>query len=91
MALQAQRIFIETAGKCKKPSLNEIQKLIKPTQEEITQVIQIKDSNRPSPFFGHLSVLAEGIPALGWVLVVCDSIYSILFKGANTSTIYFRL
>lgn len=36
----------------------------------LTAVGDIKDANRRSPQFNHLSTVAEGIPAAGWVAVV---------------------
>jgi hypothetical protein len=36
----------------------------------LTAVGELKDANRRSPQFNHLSTVAEGIPAAGWVAVV---------------------
>jgi adenylyl cyclase-associated protein len=46
-----------------------LQELLKPLQSEIGTIVALKDNNRSSPFFSHLSMVAEGIPALGWVVV----------------------
>ncbi|EPZ31126.1 Cyclase-associated/septum formation inhibitor domain-containing protein [Rozella allomycis CSF55] len=43
--------------------------LTKPVMELAKQVTEIKDSNRPSKFFNHLSCVAEGFPAVGWFVV----------------------
>ncbi|KAJ3075665.1 hypothetical protein HK102_005552, partial [Quaeritorhiza haematococci] len=68
-ALQAQRKLIEIASASKKPDASALPDLLKPTQASIEQVVGLKDKNRPSPLFNHLSTVAEGIPALGWVVV----------------------
>ena len=41
--------------------------MLKPTQEALITVTELKEKNRPSKQFNHLSVVAEGIPALAWV------------------------
>lgn len=56
-----------------------------PLEKEIMGVTALKDKNRPSPFFDHLSVVADGIPALGWVLVVRFSSTVNLKFNANAS------
>ncbi|KAJ3362895.1 F-actin-capping protein subunit alpha [Kappamyces sp. JEL0680] len=53
----------------KQPDQKLLQELIKPLQGEIMHVTSIKEKNRPSPFFSHLSMVADGVPALGWVVV----------------------
>lgn len=40
----------------------------------LTAIGDIKDANRRSPQFNHLSTVAEGIPAAGWVAVVSSDI-----------------
>lgn len=42
---------------------------MKPLQESIAAVVAVKDSSRASPQFNLLALVAEGIPALGWVVV----------------------
>jgi len=34
----------------------------------ISQVDEIKETNRPSPYFTHLSMVSEGIIGLGWIV-----------------------
>lgn len=41
--------------------------LLKPLQEAITSVNDIRDANRGKPFFNHLSAVSESISVLGWV------------------------
>jgi adenylyl cyclase-associated protein len=46
-----------------------VMELIKPLQKELSAIAELKDKNRPSPLFSHLTMIADGIPALGWVVV----------------------
>ena len=41
--------------------------LLKPLQESITSVSDIRDANRGSPFFNQLSAVSESINVLAWV------------------------
>ncbi|KAM0325557.1 hypothetical protein ACHAQA_007544 [Verticillium albo-atrum] len=71
---QAQRKFLLITTKAKKPDLNgaEIsvyQELLKPINEALVAVTEIKEANRPSPVFSQLSAVAEGIMVLAWVTV----------------------
>ncbi|ORY86775.1 adenylate cyclase associated N terminal-domain-containing protein [Protomyces lactucae-debilis] len=70
-AFQTQRALILTASQATKPDLtsSEFTTALKPLQEKIVAIGDLKDKNRPSPLFNHLSVVAEGIPALFWVAV----------------------
>jgi adenylyl cyclase-associated protein len=43
--------------------------LIKPLQESISAVNDIREANRGSPFFNHLSAVSESIGVLAWVTV----------------------
>jgi adenylyl cyclase-associated protein len=61
--------LIHVAGKAKKPADDALVGLLKPLQKNIEEIVSVKDKNRPSPLFNHLSAVAEGIPALGWVTV----------------------
>jgi adenylyl cyclase-associated protein len=60
--------------KAKKPDLTGsemsiYQNLLKPINDSIVAVGNIKDSNRGSPFYNNLSAVADGIMALAWVTV----------------------
>jgi adenylyl cyclase-associated protein len=68
-AFQACKSLIATATQSQKPSMNDLQTLVKPLQEAIQSVQEIKNANRTNPHFNHLSAVAEGIPCLGWVMV----------------------
>jgi len=61
--------LVAVAAKSKKPADDVMMALLKPLQANIEDIVGIKDKNRPSPLFNHLSTVAEGIPALGWVTV----------------------
>ncbi|KAI9478180.1 MAG: adenylate cyclase associated N terminal-domain-containing protein [Benjaminiella poitrasii] len=67
-AVAAERdiIYISTLAQKIDMSSPTFMKLLEPIQKALAGVIEIKDANRPSPLFNHLSILAEGIPALGW-------------------------
>ena len=45
------------------------QDLLKPISESISRVGSIKDANRQSEFYNHLSTVAEGALVLAWVTV----------------------
>ena len=50
-----------------------LQGLLKPTSEQIAAVQSVREQNRGNKEqFNHLTAIAEGIPALGWVTVVSD-------------------
>ncbi|KAL1920805.1 uncharacterized protein VTP21DRAFT_11440 [Calcarisporiella thermophila] len=67
----AQRDFILIATQAKKPDVTSpvFAELIKPTRESLEKICEIRDLNRPSQYFNHLTVVSEGIQALGWVAV----------------------
>lgn len=43
--------------------------LLKPLQESISAVTDIRDANRGKPTFNHLSTVSESISVLAWVTV----------------------
>ncbi|KAI0386028.1 adenylate cyclase associated N terminal-domain-containing protein [Hypomontagnella monticulosa] len=69
-----QRRFLLISTKAKKPDITGsdmvvYQELLKPINEALMAVGSIKESNRGSPVFSHLSAVAEGIMVLAWVTV----------------------
>jgi len=70
-AFAGQRKFILITTKAKKPDMSSpvFMQLLKPLQESISSVSDIRDANRPSPFFNHLSAVSESIGVLAWVTV----------------------
>lgn len=71
---QAERDFLLITTQAKKPDLNSsemsvYQDLLKPINEALMTVSNMKESNRGSPVFTQLSAVAEGIMVLAWVTV----------------------
>jgi len=70
-----QRRFLLISTKAKKPDISVsadmsvYQELLKPINEALMAVGSIKESNRGSPVFSHLSAVADGIMVLAWVTV----------------------
>lgn len=69
-----QRKFLLITTKAKKPDIlgsegAVYQDLIKPINDALMAVNNIKESNRGSPVFSQLSAVAEGIMVLAWVTV----------------------
>jgi len=44
--------------------------LLKPMSDKIAVIQEMKEKNRGSEFFNHLSTLSEAVPAFGWVAIV---------------------
>ena len=70
----AQRNFLLISTKAKKPDvagseMSVFQDLLKPISESISLMGDIKDANRQSEFYNHLSTVAEGAIVLAWVTV----------------------
>jgi adenylyl cyclase-associated protein len=88
-----QRNFLLVTTKSKKPDLtgsemSVYQDLLKPINEALMAVNNIKDSNRGAPVFSQISAVSEGIMVLAWVTVenkpykhVEDSLASVQFFG----------
>ena len=67
-----QRKFLLIASKSKKPNiagseLAVFQDLLKPTNEALMAVGELKEANRPDPQYTHLCAVADGIMVLAWV------------------------
>lgn len=69
-AFDAQRQFLTCVSRCKQPSPQMLESLLKPTSQHISAVQQFRESHRSSAVFNHLSAISESIPALGWVTVM---------------------
>ncbi|KAF9439194.1 hypothetical protein BGZ76_009366 [Entomortierella beljakovae] len=67
----AQRKMISIATVSQKPPLTSevFSQLLEPTQTELRKVVEVRDKNRSSPLSNHLTTVADGIPALGWVAI----------------------
>jgi len=68
-AIDAERSILKLAMKCSKPTDSQVQTLVKPLASKIEQVQQLREKNRNSSFFNHLSTISESVPALGWIVV----------------------
>jgi len=68
-ALKAQRQLIVTASKSKKPNIDTFNELIGPIKAATENVCNVREQNRQSKLYNHLSTLSESILALGWVMV----------------------
>lgn len=68
-AVNAQTAMLQVAASSKKPSDAVLQNIIKPTSDAMGKITTLRDANRSSKVFNHLSTISEGVPALGWVLV----------------------
>ncbi|KAF8479017.1 adenylate cyclase associated N terminal-domain-containing protein [Russula ochroleuca] len=62
--------IIRTAAICKKPDQAAFAELLSDLQSDIEAITVIKDSNRKDRvWFNHLSLVAEGSPAVAWITV----------------------
>eukprot|EP01100_Stratorugosa_tubuloviscum_P000989 TRINITY_DN121_c1_g1_i3.p1 TRINITY_DN121_c1_g1~~TRINITY_DN121_c1_g1_i3.p1 ORF type:complete len:489 (+),score=290.93 TRINITY_DN121_c1_g1_i3:143-1609(+) len=68
-AVNSQLAFLNVAAQSKKPTADALQKLLEPTSKLMGEISSIRDKNRPSKQFNHLSAISEGIPALAWVCI----------------------
>ncbi|KAK9365882.1 adenylate cyclase associated N terminal-domain-containing protein [Lipomyces kononenkoae] len=68
-AFDAEREFLRIVSKSKKPAPSSpvLMELFKPITAQLESVQNLREKNRPSKFFNHLSTVSEGAPALGWV------------------------
>lgn len=70
---QEERKFLLITTKAKKPNLSNgddmdaYQALLKPINESLMAVVNIKESNRGSPVTNQLAAVADGIMMLAWV------------------------
>jgi adenylyl cyclase-associated protein len=73
--LNAQKAFIELASNSAQPGQKEFAELLGPQGQAIQAVMEAKDKlgrTKDGREWGAcLSVVAEGIPAWGWVQIVC--------------------
>lgn len=74
LLFKAQKQFLHLASQCTKPPADKLPSLLAPMVTHLTTVGELKDANRKSAQFNHLSTVAEGIPAAGWVAVVRRSL-----------------
>ncbi|XP_054266210.1 adenylyl cyclase-associated protein 1-like isoform X2 [Macrosteles quadrilineatus] len=68
-AFQTQLQYLRLAEARTVPSQSEQAGLLQPTSSVITAIQELREKNRTSQYFNHLSAISESIPALGWVTV----------------------
>ncbi|KAI9794730.1 MAG: hypothetical protein M1833_007387 [Piccolia ochrophora] len=70
-AFGAQRKILIIASKAKKPDVQSplYMEILTELQRHMGHVGDIREMNRASPLFNHLSAVSEGIGALGWITV----------------------
>lgn len=68
-AFQSQLQYLKLAEQRSAPSQSEEMQLLKPTSDKIQAIQELRERNRASEYFNHLSAISESIPALGWVTV----------------------
>ncbi|KAI6205327.1 Adenylyl cyclase-associated protein [Aphelenchoides besseyi] len=51
----------------KAPAEDVLNKKLEPMAKLIQEIGELKESRRNTPFFNHLSAIAEGIPAISWI------------------------
>ncbi|PLB43589.1 adenylyl cyclase-associated protein [Aspergillus steynii IBT 23096] len=64
-AFKAERTYLYVSTKAKKPE-PQPPELMTELHNASDSINMVRESNRPSPLFNHLSAVAEGIVALGW-------------------------
>ncbi|KAI8802268.1 adenylate cyclase associated N terminal-domain-containing protein [Cladochytrium replicatum] len=68
-AIANQKTYLAIASQSKKPDMTVNQSLVQPLQKDLETIISLREKNRASPLFNHLSTVSEGVPALGWIMV----------------------
>lgn len=64
---QEQSKFLLITTRATKPDASTYQTLLKPINDALMAVTEIKDSNRSDPMYPHLSAVADGIMMLAWI------------------------
>lgn len=67
----AEREFLIITTKAKKPDIQSpiYMEILKELQSMMGSVNDIREANRASPLFPHLTTVSEGIAVLGWITV----------------------
>ncbi|KHN97851.1 Adenylate cyclase-associated CAP [Metarhizium album ARSEF 1941] len=64
---QEQEKFLLITTKATKPDASTYQIIIKPINDALMAVTELKESNRPDPMYTNLSAVADGIMMLAWI------------------------
>lgn len=70
-AFAAERRFLIVTTKAKKPEIQSpaYMEILKELQSEMGSVSDIREANRGTPVFNHLTTVSEGIAVLGWITI----------------------
>lgn len=68
-AFDYERSFLVEASCCVKPSMETLQEFYALFTQNIEGITNLREKNRQSEFFNHLSAISESIGALGWIAV----------------------
>lgn len=70
-AFAAERKFLIVTTKAKKPDIQSpiYMEILKELQAMMGAVNDIREANRASPLFTHLTTVSEGIAVLGWITI----------------------
>lgn len=73
-AFAQERVILQVASACARPkdgiAAPECSRFLNPLQEKLMATVEIRDKNRGSDQFNHMSAVSEGISAMGWIVVV---------------------
>lgn len=61
--------FLKKCSCHAKPADSIVVETFKPCQTIVSKIVELRDSNRASKYFNHLSVISEGVQAFNWVFV----------------------
>ena len=95
-AFAAERKFLIVTTKSKKPDVQSTtyMEVLKELQSMMGAVNDIREANRASPLFTHLTTVSEGIAVLGWITIdpkpvdyVGDMLNSTKFYGNRIITL----
>lgn len=96
-AFAAERKFLIVTTKSKKPDVQSTtyMEVLKELQSMMGAVNDIREANRASPLFTHLTTVSEGIAVLGWITIdpkpvdyVTDMLNSTKFYGNRIITLH---
>lgn len=84
-AYEIESQFLRAAVKSRPPSLEDpaFQDIYKRISKRAEEVIALREKNRGSKVLNHLSTIAEGVPALGWISVDDTIDYIVGFRDSS--------
>ncbi|KAG6030504.1 hypothetical protein E4U41_007814 [Claviceps citrina] len=66
-AFEEQRKFLLITTKAVKPDATALENLLKPINDALMAITELKDSNRQDPMYTQLSAVADGMMMLAWI------------------------